>query len=219
MSSPETCDAVWSLPWYVYRCAPQWFASPGRLGCMRNSSTLVNSGSLLIVFGGLPGTGKTSIALDLAARMNAVYLRIDTIEQAIRNSPGVRHAINEEGYRVAYAVAGDNLRLGRTVISDSVNPVQESRDAWMAVGRLTHSSFIEVEVVCSDAESHRQRVETREAGTPGLKLPTWEEVLAREYQPWNRDHIVLDTAGKAVPDCVEELRAAMMNRLDRPYQE
>ncbi len=209
----------WSiLDEYASRYAPQCFDSPGKIGCMRDSSTLVNSGSLLIVFGGLPGTGKTSIARDLAASMDAVYLRIDTIEQAIRNSPGVSQAIHEEGYRVAYAVAGDNLRLGRTVISDSVNPIQESRDAWMEVGRLTNSVFIEVEVVCSDAESHRKRVEQREAGIPGLKLPTWEEVLAREYQPWNRDHIVIDTAHKAVPNCVEELRAAMMSCLDRPYQ-
>jgi len=31
----------------------------------------------------------------------AVYLRIDTIEQAIHNSPGMSQAINKEGYRVA----------------------------------------------------------------------------------------------------------------------
>ncbi len=41
---------------------------------------------MLIVFSGLPGTGKTTIANDLAATTGAVYLRIDTIEQAIRNS-------------------------------------------------------------------------------------------------------------------------------------
>ena len=138
--------------------------------------------------------------------------RLDTIEQAIRNSPGIQ-AVDQEGYRVAYAVAEDNLRLGRTVISDCVNPVQESRDAWMEVGHLTHSFFVEVEVVCSDAESHRQRVETRETGIPGLKLPTWEEVLAREYQAWSRDHIVIDTAHKAVPDCAGELRTAIMSRI------
>jgi predicted kinase len=183
---------------------------------MANSNTHLEARSILIVFGGLPGTGKTSISRDLAARMDAVYIRIDTIEQAIRNSPGASQAINEEGYRVAYAVAEDNLRLGKTVISDSVNPVRESRDAWMEVGRLTNSSFLEVEVVCSDAESHRRRVESREATVPGLKLPTWKEVNALEYQPWTRDHIVIDSAHRAVTDCVEALQTAIMIRMDAP---
>ena len=186
--------------------------APDKIGwCMSNSSVFSNSRPVLIVFAGLPATGKTSIARELCARIGAVFLRIDTIEQAIRSSPGVSQAINEEGYRVAFAVAGDNLRLGRIVISDSVNPVQESRDAWMEVGRLTNSFFIEVEVVCSDAESHRQRVETREASIPALILPTWEEVVAREYLPWSRDHIVIDTAHKTVPDSVDELHAAIMS--------
>jgi predicted kinase len=70
---------------------------------------------MLIIFGGLPATGKTTIAKDLARQLGATYLRIDTIEQAIRDSTTVSQPINEEGYCVAYAVAEDNLRLGRTV--------------------------------------------------------------------------------------------------------
>jgi predicted kinase len=171
------------------------------------------SGPLLIVFAGLPGTGKTSVARELAERLGAVYLRIDTIEQAIQNSPGVTQAVNEEGYRVAYAVAEDNLRLGRVVISDSVNPVRESRDAWVEVAGRTCSKIIEVEILCSDVEAHRRRVEGRTADIAGLKLPTWEKVVAREYEPWNRDHLVIDTAGKTVADAVRELEGAIAREL------
>jgi predicted kinase len=39
----------------------------------------------LIIFGGLPGVGKTSIARELAQRIGAVHSRIDSIEQAIGN--------------------------------------------------------------------------------------------------------------------------------------
>jgi predicted kinase len=41
---------------------------------------------MLIVFGGLPGTGKTTLARAFAQRRRATYLRIDTIEQALRSS-------------------------------------------------------------------------------------------------------------------------------------
>ena len=40
----------------------------------------------LIAFGGLPGTGKTVIAREVVREVNAVYVRIDSIEQAIRAS-------------------------------------------------------------------------------------------------------------------------------------
>jgi predicted kinase len=35
---------------------------------------------MLIIFGGLPGTGKTTISKEVAKRLKAVYLRVDTIE-------------------------------------------------------------------------------------------------------------------------------------------
>jgi predicted kinase len=164
---------------------------------------------MLIIFGGLPATGKTTIARELARQLGATYLRIDSIEQAIRDSVSTSQPINDEGYRVAYAVAEDNLRLGRTVISDSVNPVQLSRDAWIGVAHRTHARAAEVEVTCSDPQSHRQRVEARSADIPGLKLPTWEKVISREYEPWERKHIVIDTAGRSVAESVEELREAL----------
>lgn len=45
---------------------------------------------MLIVIGGLPGTGKTTLARLLASRIGAVHLRIDTIEQACVHSGPAR---------------------------------------------------------------------------------------------------------------------------------
>lgn len=150
---------------------------------------------MLIVFGGLPGTGKTAIARELACRLGAVYLRIDSIEQVIG-------PIDDLGYRVAYAIAEDNLRLGRTVVADCVNPLAITRDAWMEVATRAQAPAIEVEVKCSDAAEHRRRVEERVTDIPGLALPSWDQVASREYHPWVRDHIVIDTAGRSVDDSV-----------------
>jgi predicted kinase len=167
---------------------------------------------MLIIFGGLPGVGKTAIARELARQIGAVHLRIDSIEQAIRTSGVVSEPLNDAGYRVAYAVAEDNLRIGRTVIADSVNPLQVTRDAWIEVARRVQGSAIEVEVQCSDANEHRRRVETRISDDPGLMMPTWEEVVSREYHPWNAEHLVVDTAGRTVEQNVALLREALLKR-------
>ena len=53
---------------------------------------------MLIIFGGLPGTGKTAIASDLARQIGAMQLRIDTIEQAILTAGLTNQPINEAGY-------------------------------------------------------------------------------------------------------------------------
>jgi predicted kinase len=35
---------------------------------------------MLIIFGGLPGTGKTAIAKQIAKQLKGLYLRVDTVE-------------------------------------------------------------------------------------------------------------------------------------------
>ena len=164
---------------------------------------------MLIALGGLPGTGKTTIARELARQLGAVHLRIDSIEQALRDYGVAGRSMDDAGYRVAYAIAADNLCIGRTVIADSVNPLSVTRDAWVAVAQRTGARVVEVEVICSDPDEHRRRAEMRISDIPGLQLPTWQEIVSREYRPWDREHIVVDTALRNVEQNVKMLREAL----------
>jgi len=164
---------------------------------------------MLYIFSGLPGTGKSNLSRHLARQFKALYLRADTIEQAIREGGG--RVSGPEGYIVAYRIASDNLRLGLSVVADSVNPIQITRRAWREVATQAGVPFIEIEVVCSDPSEHRARVETREADILGFQLPTWNEVVNRKYEPWDTDHLVIDTAGQTPAQSIamlEQLLAA-----------
>jgi predicted kinase len=158
----------------------------------------------LYIFAGLPGTGKSELAKNLARERRAVYLRIDTIEQALRDSASLDRG--GEGYDIAYRIASDNLRLGLDVVADSVNPIRATRAAWREVALLAGVPFVEIEVICSSGSEHQKRVESRTTDIPGLILPTWRGVLSREYDLWETEHIVIDTAGKTIDESNAELR-------------
>ncbi len=164
---------------------------------------------LLITLAGLPGSGKSTLAQALADRMRAVWVRIDTIEQAIRDSGVLAGAVGPAGYIVGYGIAETNLRLGHVVIADSVNPISITRNAWCDVAARAGARCVELEVVCSDPVEHRRRVETRVVNVPGLVPPTWAEVMAHEREAWTRTPLVVDTAGRGIVACVAEVLARL----------
>lgn len=164
---------------------------------------------MLVIICGLPATGKTTLARALARQIDAVHLRVDTIEQAIVRSGLAAQPLGPAGYLVAYALAEDHLRQGLMVVAESVNPLAITRDAWRDVAMRAGVAAVEAEIVCSDTAEHRHRAEHRTVDIPGLALPSWDAIVHRDYEPWHREHIVIDTAGRDVAACVTGLRRVL----------
>jgi predicted kinase len=150
---------------------------------------------MLVEFGGLPGTGKSTLAGRLAAETGAVWLRIDEIEGAMRRNGLTAEQTGVAAYSVAHDVAASHLRRGLTVIADAVNPVAAARDGWRDLAAAAGARHVVVETVCSDRAEHRRRVEARVSDLPGWVYPTWTEVRrsADGYQPRADERLVLDT--------------------------
>ena len=144
--------------------------------------------------GGLPATGKSTIATALARRTSASYLRVDRIEQAIVAWSTLSHPVGPVGYAVAHAVAREQLELGLDVIVECVNPTALTRNAWVGTAEAAAAELVEVEVICSNQDEHRRRSEVRSSDVEGLVKPTWTAILEREYEPWLRKPLVLDSA-------------------------
>jgi predicted kinase len=107
--------------------------------------------------------------------------------------------VGPSGYVIGNALAASNLANGHTVIADCVNPVRESRQRWRDTAARARSPLIEIEIVCSDRAEHRRRIEGRRSDIDGLLLPSWQDVLDREYAPWHEPHVVIDTS-RVTPD-------------------
>ncbi|MGH9672140.1 MAG: hypothetical protein ACRD44_03085, partial [Bryobacteraceae bacterium] len=88
--------------------------------------------------------------------------------------------------------------------------------AWREVARRAQATAVEIEIVCSDREEHRRRAESRISDIPGSSPPSWQEVVDREYHPWDREHLVVDSGARTVQECVglirERLSAAFRSR-------
>ena len=98
------------------------------------------------------------------------------------------------------------------VVADSVNPVQITRAAWRNVATRANVPFVEIEVVCSDEAEHRDRVMTRSTDIAGFKLPTWDEIVRRTYEPWGAEHLVIDTAGQTLKQSIAALQRALASK-------
>jgi predicted kinase len=171
---------------------------------------------VLVVVGGLPGTGKSTIATLVARRMRAPYLRVDRIEHALAVSCDPPRPVGVAGYAVAHALAAEQVVLGLDVVVECVNPLPVTRDGWVRTARAAAASIVQVEVICSDPVEHRRRVETRTSDVDGLVKPTWEEVLGREYLPWDRPHLTVDTAGLSAHEAADCIAAATAEARQRP---
>jgi predicted kinase len=142
---------------------------------------------MLVVMAGLPGAGKSTIAEVIGNRLGYALLSVDPIESAIL-SAGIDsdQPTGLAAYLVAEAIADAALANGQTIIVDAVNAVDPAREQWVNLAKKHGEPLRFIEVICSDTDLHRERLEARDRNLTHLPEPTWHAVeqSLEEYADW-----------------------------------
>jgi predicted kinase len=170
---------------------------------------------VLIVISGLPGTGKSAVAAELAARLKALHLSIDPIEDALLGA-GLRRSweTGVAAYEAARVVAEQNLSLGRSVVVDAMNDSEPARETWRVASTNSGAGLSFVLLILDDEAEHRRRLEGRTRNLTHVPEPSWDDVRARAaaYEPWADGTCQRINADQPVDELVLEL----MDRLVGP---
>jgi predicted kinase len=169
---------------------------------------------MIVVISGLPGTGKTAVAAEVARRADAVHLSIDTIEDALLGA-GFPHSwtTGVAAYEAVRAAAEQNLDLGRVVVVDAVNDSEPARETWRRAAATTSAALMFVLLTLDDEVEHRRRLEGRSRNLKNVLEPSWEDVRRRRasFEPWTDVHMRVSAR-----EPMQHIAGVILTRLSAP---
>lgn len=156
----------------------------------------------LIVFAGLPGTGKSSLARALARELRAAYLDKDTIKDCamrLASEMNLEQAAQLAGalsYELLVDLARDNLTVGLPVVVDSPAAYQLFRNKIKALARALRADLKLIECICTDERMLRERVELRGRDLPAYRTRDWETFRQDQgrFERLTDPRLIVDTA-------------------------
>ena len=148
---------------------------------------------MLYLFCGLPGTGKTTVAKELASLTGGMVLRTDEIRKQLMSDPQYSPEEKRLVYDAMLRTAGSMLRAGAVVILDATFHLRKEREAAKEIARKAGAECVVIEVKC-DEETVRKILRKREAKSDesDADFEVYKKI-EKEWEPVQGEHPVIIT--------------------------
>jgi len=140
----------------------------------------------LVIFSGLPGTGKSTLADRLARELRWPLLRIDDVTGDVPENPNV--AFWDSKVAILLGLTETQLELGLSVIVDSVF-MNMDRNHAQELAHKHQARFRPIYVFLSDENVWKERVTTRSKESNHKDVATWERIQHQRerFRKWEAD--------------------------------
>jgi predicted kinase len=140
----------------------------------------------LVIFSGLPGTGKSTLANRLARELRWPLLCIDDVVGEVPENAGI--AFWDSTVSILLHLVEVQLELGLNVIVDSVF-MNMDRNHAQELARKYNARFRPIYVFVSDDKVWAQRVTTRYDEMNNIDVATWKRIQHQRerFREWEAD--------------------------------
>ncbi len=166
----------------------------------------------LLLLCGLPGTGKSRLARQLAARLPLVVVSSDEVRLWLFPEPRQTPEEHAVVHRTCHMLVEDLLNEGHSVVVDATNLRHRHRERYYRLADACGARLLIVQTTASP-EVVRARLQGRAEGVLADfgSRADWEvyRMYMGQMEPIRRPHRVVDTSGD-VTAAVEEIAATLL---------